>query len=91
MSAELIRGNRGSDSRVFTHNGYKYQLNQTRNTGMYWRCSRTHCRASVKTNTINIQDFNALIQVQNVGAHNHGNDDIRGECADVVNEMKVII
>ena len=37
-NARVISGNRGLNSKVLVHDGFKYYLNNSRNNTMYWRC-----------------------------------------------------
>ena len=86
---QLVRGNRGVDSRALVYDGYRYELNQSRLTAMYWRCCRTGCRASLKTNFVNVANLDSVMQSNgNPPNHNRGSDNIRVERDGVIGKMK---
>ena len=89
MNARIIRGSKGRDSRLLIHEGFRYQLNRTRPTRMYWRCWQKNCRSSLSTNVIDLQNPNPAIQViTNNDAHMHLNEmDKIGEM-DSMNNMR---
>lgn len=86
---KLVRGLRGINSRNLIWNSYRYELNKKRNSGYFWRCCRTDCRASLKTAVVDTQDLNTVVNIiGNQPVHTHGNDSSRLERMHVINQMK---
>ena len=88
----IVRGNKGPDSKLLIHEGFRYQLNRTRATRMYWRCWQKNCRSSLSTNVFNLQNPNAAIQViTNNDAHTHLHENVKIKEMDCLNDMRELV
>ena len=83
--AQIIASGRG---RILIHHGFQYQCNRRRETAIYWRCNKTHCRTGLTTNVFDVHDANAVIVVNRVGQHDHVPAEEQSQRQVVVNEMK---
>ena len=69
--ASLINGNRGG--KVLIYEGYKYQKNKEYNQKVFWRCWRRTCRATLHTNTFDLDGPRDIV-VFHSEPHNHEED-----------------
>jgi hypothetical protein len=84
--AKIVEGNRGG--KVLLYTGHKYHKNRTRAQSIYWRCWRTECRATLRTNAFDADDENANITVFNASQHTHENDDEMIQKEKTLNTLK---
>ena len=85
----VIRVNRGFISQYLIHEGFRYEINQKRATGIYWRCWRKDCRSTIKTKFFDTNGINAVILVNiNNNNHTHLPEDDQMEEAQFLNAMK---
>ena len=88
-NTRIIQGNKGVDSKLLIHDGYRYQLNKARTTRVYWRCWKKECRSSLKTNVFDLNNPDAIINVlHNADVHVHPQEDVRIEEQRFVQRMK---
>ncbi|XP_067668277.1 uncharacterized protein [Haliotis asinina] len=63
--AEFVISQRGA--RQVIHQSYRYKLNRTGDTAVYWRCAQTGCKGNIST----VGEFIRTV----TGAHNHPPED----------------
>ncbi|XP_067649026.1 uncharacterized protein [Haliotis asinina] len=65
MFREFVISQRGA--RQVIHQSYRYKLNRTGDTAVYWRCAQTGCKGNIST----VGEFIRTV----TGAHNHQPED----------------
>ena len=85
--AQVVNGNRGG--KILLHLGHRYRRNQTRATGIYWKCDVTDCPSKILTDVFNINAPNPAINIRNVTPHNgHASADATNERSRVLDRMR---
>ena len=85
--AQVMNGNRSG--KILLHLGHRYRRNQTRATGIYWKCNITDCPSKILTDVFNINAPNPAINIRNVTPHNgYASADATNERSCVLDRMR---
>ena len=85
--AHVVDGNRGGKILIF--NNSRFRRNQTRQTGIYWKCDAERCQSRIKTNLFDVNNPLAIINIISSTPHaGHGNPDENIERSRLVRQMR---
>ncbi|KAL8604654.1 hypothetical protein ACOMHN_013434 [Nucella lapillus] len=70
--AAIMRGNRGSNVLVYRH--FRYHKHRSSGNFINWRCWRRNCRAKLRTNQFDEEEYHPNIRIVNYEEHVHPAD-----------------